>query len=219
MATRERQVHRGRAKGLRLMREFAQEFRAARRSTGLSQEAVARASDISRATIGRLELGRLTHLSIVRAAELAAVVGLDLSLRAYPDLTPVREAGQLRLLERMRLRLGPAWIWRYEVLLGISGDRRAWDAQVRHTGTGVVIVIEAVSRLTDVQEVLRRIARKRLDGQAARVVLLLAETRTNAEVTSSTDSLLRSAFPVSSRAALRALAEGRDPGADAIVVL
>ena len=44
MATRERPIDRGRARGKRMLREFAEEFRAARREAGLSQRAVANAS-------------------------------------------------------------------------------------------------------------------------------------------------------------------------------
>jgi transcriptional regulator with XRE-family HTH domain len=212
-------VDRGRANGLKILREFAREFRGARRSGGLSQEVVARASGVARATIGRLERDELRHLSIVHAAQLATAVGLDLFLRTYPGGRALRDAGQVRLLGRLMGRLGPDWSWTFEVLLGIPRDLRAWDAQARHIKTGTIVVVEAVTRLTDIQEVLRRIASKRQDGGSPRVILLISETRSNARALAEAGPIIESAFPVRGRAALRALTMGRDPGADALVVL
>jgi hypothetical protein len=180
---------------------------------------VAAASGVSRASIERLELGTLRSLSIIQAAILSAVVGLDLSLRTYPGPTGARDAGQLRLLGRLRVRLGPHWVWEFEVPLGLPQDQRAWDARVRHEVTGATFVIEAVVRVTDVQGLLRRIALKRRDGESPRVILLLAQTRANPSVLFSPDDVFGSAFPLRTRAALQALIDGKDPGADAIVVL
>lgn len=219
MATRERPIDRGRSRGLRALRDFAQEFHAARRASGLSQEAVARTSGVSRASIGRLERGTLSDLSIKRAAALAALVGLDLVVRAYPGSMSERDAAQLRLLQRMVHRCGPDWAWEFEVPLELGGDQRAWDARATNRVTGAVFVVEAVTRVTDVQSLLRRIALKQRDAGDPRVILLLSDTRTNARVLSTRDDILSSAFPVRTRAAFRALDRGLDPGADAIVVL
>src|SRR4051812_12144604 len=127
MTTRERPGDRGRARGRRLVRDFSDEFRAARRAVGLSQQAVAAACGVSRATIERLEQGTRESLSVVQAAQLAAVVGLDVTLRTFPGPAPVRDAAQLRLLGRFMARLGPAWRWQFEVLVGRAPDQRAWD--------------------------------------------------------------------------------------------
>ncbi len=219
MATRERPVDRGSAKGRRAIREFAEDFRAARRQTGLSQASVALLCGLSRSSIGRLERGDLHSLTIIRAAMLAAVVGLDLSVRAYPGANPARDAAQIRLLQRIRVRLGPLWTWEFEVPLHLPHDQRAWDTRATHKVTGAVVVFEAVTRLTDVQAAIRRITLKRRDDGDPRVILLLADTRANSAVRTDAADILSSAFPVGPRAALRALAAGRDPGADAIVVL
>jgi len=219
MTTRERPVDRGTAKGKKALRDFAEEFRAARRQTGLSQATVAMLCGLSRASIGRLERGDLHSLSIVRAAMLAAVVGLDLSVRTYPGPNPARDSAQIRLLRRIRVRLGPLWIWEFEVPLHLPQDQRAWDARATHQVTGMVVVIEAITRLTDIQGSVRRITLKQRDDRSPRVILLLADTRANSVVRAEADEILSSVFPVGTRAALQALAAGRDPGADAIVVL
>ncbi len=176
---------------------------------------MARTSGVSRASIGRLERGQLDDLSIRRAAAVAAVVGLDLVVRAYPSSTSERDAAQLRLLQRMVVRCGPDWAWEFEVPLGLARDQRAWDARARHKVTGAVFVVEAVTRVTDLQSLLRRIRLKQRDGDDPRVILLLSDTRTNAQVLTTRDEVLSSAFRVRTRAALWALDRGLDPGADA----
>jgi len=219
MTTRDRPGDRGRARGQRLVREFSQEFRAARRAVGLSQEAVARACGVSRATIERLELGNRDSLSIIHAAQLAAIVGLDLSLRTFPGPAHVRDAAQLRLLRRFIARLGPLWRWQFEFLVGPAPDQRAWDARGVCPTTGAVVVVEAVTRLTDAQDTLRRLALKRRDGGFPRVVLVVAETRTNTLALALAGDVIRAEYPVATRRALRELAAGRDPGGDALVIL
>jgi len=111
------------------------------------------------------------------------------------------------------------WIWDFEVPLHLPQDQRAWDARATHQVTGMVVVIEAITRLTDIQGSVRRITLKRRDDRNPRVILLLADTRANSAVRAEADDILSSAFPVGTRAALQALVAGRDPGADAIVVL
>ncbi len=202
-----------------MLDEFAGGFRAARWAAGLSQMAVAAASDVSRSSIERLELGSLERLTVMDAARLSAVVGLDLQLRTFPGPRPIRDAGQVRLLGRLRRRIGPPWSWAYEVVLPIARDQRAWDARARHPATHVEVMIEAVTRLTDAQALLRRIAIKRRDGGSPRVILLLADTRNNAVAIHESEAVMGSAFPIGTRAALRALGAGRDPGADALIVL
>lgn len=201
------------------MREFSQDFRAARRAVGLSQEAVAAACGVSRATIERLEQGTRDSLSVVQAAQLAAIVGLDLNLRTFPGPAPVRDAAQLRLLRRFVARLGPLWRWQFEFLVGRAPDQRAWDARGVCATTGAVVVVEAVTRLTDAQDTLRRIALKRRDGGSPRVVLLVAETRLNTLALALAGDIFRAEYPVATRRGLRELAAGRDPGGDMIIVL
>ena len=103
--------------------------------------------------------------------------------------------------------------------LDLDRDQRAWDARATNRVTGMVVVIEAVTRITDTQSLLRRLALKRRDGGSPRMVLLLADTRTNAEVLRLPDERLTTAFPTRTRECLEALVMGRDPGNDAIVVL
>ena len=55
---------------------------------------------MSHAQFGRIERGALITLSIDQACRAGFAVGLRYAGRLYPDGDPVRDAGQLRLLER-----------------------------------------------------------------------------------------------------------------------
>ena len=98
----------------------------------------------------------------------------------------------------------------------IDGDRRSADALV--TGPGVKALIEAETRIDDVQALERRINAKQRDMRIARVILLVADTRHNRVVITQVPAL-RVRFPVSTRACLAALAKARDPGGDALVLM
>jgi hypothetical protein len=96
----------------------------ARQGSGLSREIVGRACGLSRTIVERIESG--TRPTTVREyAALGACVGLDVRLRAYPAGDPIRDAGQQRLLERLRVRLHPSLRRSTEVPLPIEGDPRA----------------------------------------------------------------------------------------------
>lgn len=173
------------------------------------------ASGLSRSAVERLEAG--TRRSTIREfAAYGAAVGLDVRLRAYPAGDPIRDAGQLRLLERFRARLHPGLGWRTEVPLPIEGDRRAWDALIR--GDGWVVAVEAETVLDDLQALERRVALKQRDGHMDRVLLVVADTRRNRHALAATPNALP-AFSRDARRALRALAAGQHPGQSAIVVL
>jgi hypothetical protein len=152
----------------------------------------------------------------VNLALMAAVLGLDLPLRAYPGDDPVRDAAQLALLARFRTRL-PNIRHTAEVPLNIPGDRRAWDEVA--SGSGWSTPVEAETRLRDVQALERRLALKLRDGGRDRLVLLVADTRHNRRVLRLTGDSLRAAFPVYGRDALAALDQGRCPSGSSIILL
>jgi len=80
------------------------------------------------------------------------------------------------------------------------------------------IGVEAETRLRDIQALERRVALKKRDGNLTRVVLLVADTRANRALIRSLGSTVQGAFPVPGRVALDALAAGRDPGGDALIL-
>jgi hypothetical protein len=170
--------------------------------------------------VSRIERGRsprvsTERVSIERVATVLAVVGLDLGARAYPAGPPIRDVAHLRLLARFRARIGPSWRWRPEVPIGGTGDLREWDGVLVRAGQ--VIAIEAEIRLHDVQALFRRIAAKRRDGAADRLVLVVADIRTYREVVRAARPEFGAAFPADAWSTWPALVAGLPPPDDALV--
>ena len=205
----------GERRGAALRARTAEEFHRARLSAGLSLRDLGDLTGMDRKLLGRAERGEPRALTIDLVARVAPFLGLQAAIGLYPDGTAVRDAAHLALLSRIRDRLRGIRL-DFEVPVPIAGDRRSGDAIARLAD--VHILIEAETHLHDVQELERRVAAKARDLGAARVVLLVADTRHNRQVINDT-RLLRERFPVETRAALAALSAGRDPGADALVVL
>jgi transcriptional regulator with XRE-family HTH domain len=188
----------------------------ARRSAGLSLERVAEACGVASSTASRTESGTTQDPDLRLLASTLATVGLELRLRAYLSGDPLRDAGQQRLLERLRARLHPGLDWQTEVPLPIDGDLRAWDAVI--SGGSWRLAVEAETVLDDAQALERRLSLKRRDGGIERVILLLAETRRNRLALASAPAAF-SGFSRDARGVLRALRTGDDPVASAIVLL
>lgn len=144
------------------------------------------------------------------------MLGLELAGSLYPGGDPVRDRGQLALLTRLRSRIPDASNWRVEVPVPINGDLRSGDAMV--TVKAGDILIEAETHLDDLQAVERKGAAKARDLAAIRFVLLVADTRHNRRVIRDHPEL-RQRFPIDTRTCLARLANGVDPGGDALVVL
>ncbi|HXI79268.1 MAG TPA: hypothetical protein VNM34_00475 [Verrucomicrobiae bacterium] len=146
-----------------------------------------------------------------------AAVGRRFSGRAYPDGDPIRDAGQVHLLERFRRELPNSVPWRTEVPVPIPGDLRAWDGQCRFGRA--VVGVGAETRLVDVQALDRRIGLKARDTDVAIVILLVADTVTNRRRLADHREALRPNFPLDTRAVLAAVRAARPPAASGIVVL
>jgi transcriptional regulator with XRE-family HTH domain len=193
------------------------ELRRARTGAGLSQVAVARAAGVCHTTVGRIERASIPGVSIDVLGRTCAVVGLDLVIRAYPNADPVRDAAQVALLERLRRRLPSSSRWSTEVPLPIAGDLRAWDAVIGPASAATAV--EAETRIADLQAMERRISRKQRDGAMLRVVILVSDSEANRHALAAGRGSLRHDYPLDTREVMSALAEGRQPAANGIVIL
>jgi len=213
---------RGADKGRATVQTLMREAEAARVAHGTSYAAIGRSLHISRSQVARICRGGSPDLSIVRASQVLETLGLELSARSYPVGAPVRDAGQVALLARLRRRVHPDLAWREEVPvveMPAAGfiDRRAWD--VGMDGPGIRVRVDAETRVGDVQALERRLALKQRDGGEGCVILLLADTRHHRSLLVAAGAGLRAAFPVPQRSALAALRAGRSPGGNALVLL
>lgn len=217
VANRERIVERGARRGRMLLTQLGLELREARLASGLRLVDVGRATGLDASTVSRIERGQWRRVALETWAELLATVGRDLAVRVYPAGPPIRDAAHLELLGRLRSRLGPGLRLRLEVPLPDASDRRAFDAWI--VGLPAIVAVEAETRLRDVQAQVRAARLKQRDGGVPRLLLLVAGSHANRQALRFAAGLLAGEFPVSGRAALRAIGKGDAPGGDAIVVL
>jgi transcriptional regulator with XRE-family HTH domain len=217
MTNRVRSVDQATHAGRRLLLDAGDELREARLCAGLRQLDVAVALGTSRARISYIESGQLRTVPILDIARHAGVVGLRLHARFYPAGPPIRDQAQVALLERFRRRLAPEWRIRLEAPLPIQGDQRAWDMLVWNGD--VAIGVEAISRLRDVQAQLRAAQLKRREANVLRLVFLIAATHANRRALAGAEALMAANFHAGTRVGMTALANGHDPGGDALVLL
>ena len=184
---------------------------------GLSQSSVAQAIGVSHSWISRAEQGSGADLTLPMLARWAATVGLAVRTSLYPLIAPIRDLRQVALIGRLSARASPTWRIRLEVPVPIAGDLRAVDMLL--SAPGCSIVVEAITRLSDVQAQLRAAQLKQRDLHAERLMLLISDTQPNRHALRAAASILATEFPLGSRSALAALVEGKDPGANAIIVL
>jgi transcriptional regulator with XRE-family HTH domain len=204
-----------RRRGDRLLAGIGRELRDARVQRGLGQRTVASSAGVSQATVSLIERGKNPGARIETLARLAALVGLDLSMRVFPGGEPIRDAAHAKLLASFRVLIGDQWTWAAEVPLPIAGDKRAWDRLMSRAG--IRIGVEAETRPTDLQELQRRLKLKKRDGGVDRLILVLPNTEWCRRVVRLND--LTETFPVPGAVALRALTAGRDPGGDAVILI
>jgi transcriptional regulator with XRE-family HTH domain len=218
MGTKQRPVDVGSQRGRRIIADLGMELRRARQQHGLSQTAIGRAAGISPSQVSRIERGLAQRVSIHGISKLLAVVGLELSARAYPGGEPIRDAAHRALLDRFRALVDPSVAWRFEVPIGPVGDLRAWDALM--LVDGVQIAVEAETRPDDVQVLQRRVAMKRRDdARPVAVVLLLSNTRHNRILVRDHGEAFRADLPEPGARILEALSLGRRLGGSGIVLV
>jgi hypothetical protein len=149
---------------------------------------------------------------------MSVAVGLVPSLRFFPDADPLRDAGQVKLISRLRDRMPSAATFRTEVPLPGQGDRRAWDAVL--DGAGCRDAFEAETRLFDLQATERRVMLKLRDDATIRhVFLVVADTKANRQALAAGRDALRGNFPLDTRAAMASLGSGRCPGSNGVLIV
>jgi transcriptional regulator with XRE-family HTH domain len=217
MASRERAVDIGKARGRQATALVLHELQTGRLDRNLSGAAVAGSAGISAAQYSRIERGLVGRITIEQATTLLAAVGLTLSVRVFPWGEPIRDAAHAALLDRLRTELHRSLRVLSEVPFPAPGDRRAWDLLV--TGTDWRHGFEAETRPRDLQALERRIALKARDGGVDGVSLVLLDSRHNREFVRLHSTSLRERFPVPGTRALELLRAGVDPGIGSVMLL
>lgn len=218
MPDRERAADRGARRARLDLVTVGTDIRTARLMAGKTLREVGKSAGLSYSQVGRIERAALPNASAVQLAKVGAVVGLDVRLRAFPGPVPLRDAGQIALLDRLRKAIAPTLTMRTEVALPIQGDLRAWDAVIG--GFEPVhrpLHTEAETRVYDAQGQLRRIALKARDAGVDVVLLVISDTPRNRVAVQAAGSMISDVYTVPSREARRALRMGRHPGGSAVI--
>jgi transcriptional regulator with XRE-family HTH domain len=196
---------------------IGRELRLARINAGKTQEQVAQQLGCAKSEVSRREHGLIPSLGVVALARHAFAVGLQPSIKFFPAVRRPLDHAQLALLRRFRDRISNSWSFQIEVPMPITGDLRAVDALIG--SPSVRIVVEAITRLADVQAQVRAAQLKRRDLKADRLLLLISGTTTNRASIRAAGATLRDAFPITTRGAIAALSEDNDPGGDCLVLM
>lgn len=217
MANRVRTLDEARRTWARLAREIGDELRTARLILGTTQLAVGAAIGVSASEISRRELGRSRRLTGEKLALHAAAVGLKLWVKLFPVGGGVRDQAQARYVAALIARVGRRWRVTLEAAIPLAGDLRAVDVLL--VAGAIRIAVEVITRLGDVQAQVRAAQLKARDIGATRLILLVADTHANSRAMATSRSMLIAAFDLDARRVLAELAEGRDPGRDAFLLM
>ncbi|HET7830742.1 MAG TPA: helix-turn-helix transcriptional regulator, partial [Candidatus Limnocylindrales bacterium] len=201
----------------RLQQQLGEEIRLARTGAGVPQRIAAEAAGMSHAQLGRIERGAIPRLTFDQACRAGMAVGLRIGARAYPVGDPVRDAGQLRLLERFVSLLPALARVDREAALPLPGDLRAWDALVSLDGRRAGC--EAETHLRDIQALERKLSAKLRDGGVDILLLVVSDTAYNRSVLADHRETLRALLPLDGLDIRRALRNGRLPARNGLILV
>ena len=218
MSTRESRRARGRRIGRAVAARLVGELTTTRTLAGVSQDALGRAIGTSQSEISKLErLVRIDDISFVRVAEVASLLGLELSAALYPRGDPIRDKGQQALAGRFRSILAPQFRVLAEALLPGPGDRRSWDMLLRLARQLTGVEIE--TRIRDIQWLVRRMRERERDGGVDHILLVLSDSSTNRRLLPQLLEALGERYATPRRQLLAALRAGRPLPGSGVVLL
>lgn len=218
VGSRETRAARGLARGRGLTAKLVTELLEARKTAGLSQRTVADLLGWSQSELSRMErLVRIDYVSLIDVAEVAAVLGLELSAGLHPAGEPLRDKGHQAVVRRLIATVHESWRVAREVLLPYPGYIRAWDVVLRMAGC--IVGIEVETRVRDIQGLTRRMRTRQREGGTDVVVLVLAESTHNRRVLPELLEALGPEFATSPRAVLKAMREGKPIPGSAVILL
>jgi transcriptional regulator with XRE-family HTH domain len=143
---------------------LGRQLRALRVRQELRQEDVGLAAKLSRATISRLERGRIEEVAIGVLVRVAAAVGATVDVRLRwngEQLDRLLDEAHASLVEGMVLLLrASGWDVALEVSFSVWGERGSIDVFAYHRLTGIVLVVEVKSVLPDSQATIHGLDRK-----------------------------------------------------------
>ena len=138
-------------------------------------------------------------------------------MRVFPVGGGLRDTAQARYIAAFVARVGHAFRVTLEAPVPIAGDLRAADILL--VAEGIRIAVEVITRVGDLQAQIRVAQLKARDLRAGRLIIVIADTHANVRVLREQRPMLVSSFDLDFRGVMAALAAGRDPGRDALILL
>jgi hypothetical protein len=172
---------------------------------------------MSQGELSRLERFDFPNIAFVRLAEIAAVLGLELSAGLHRNGDAVRDVGHQATIRRCLANVHSAFVCTREVPLPNVGDRRSWDILLR-LGS-VLIGVEAETRIRDIQALVRHVRERERDGGVDHVFVLLADTVHNRQLVAQLREALGPRFAANPRDVLSALRAGRPVAGSAVLLV
>ena len=197
---------------------MAVEIRLARATSGLSRRAAAARAIVSPDTERRVEAGD-PHVGVDALCSVAAAVGLDIVIRAYPSSrSSLRDSGQLTLARLVCNQAHAMWNAALEVPAGEHGEA----TDIGFFGSQEILAIEIERLILDFQAQYRHGARKRNElarrhDRPVRFVLIVEDTRRNRATLAEHETFIRRFLPAGSREVLKALRTGQPLGQDGLL--
>ena len=146
----------------------------------------------------------------MRYAEMASVLGLELSVGLHEIGDPIRDKGHQALGKRFDSIPSPKWQNMAEVLLPNVGDRRSWDRVLRLLTTpGQVVGVDLETRIRDIQALVRRTRERERDGGVDEILIVLSSSATNRALVDELRTALGPRYSKSPRGILGDLRIGR----------
>jgi hypothetical protein len=201
------------------LQELGADLRTARLIAGLRLVDVAVAIGSSPQAVLRTERARFPPGTFPDdLARHAAVVGMRVRVKAYPEGPPLRDAAHIGLEREFLRRVGPGAppILLEQLVTGDPKDRRAFDATMDTPGG---LGLEFVTRFHDCQAQLRSGLQKQRDAGLLRLVFVVKATHANRRAVAAAADLIATTFPLGTRAVLAALTSSRDPGANGLIFI
>jgi hypothetical protein len=165
-------------------------------------------------------LEALEYLSVplVRLAEIASLLGLELSATLHPVGDPIRDNGHQVLGARFREAVSSAWTVVAELPLPGPSELRSWDLVLR-LARRQVVGVELETRIRDIQALVRKMRARERDGGVDELLLVLADTRVNRRLVDELCEALGDRYATSPRRMLTALRAGEPVPGSGLLLL
>lgn len=191
---------------------FGRAMRIVRMERRLRQQDVAARAGVSRATVGRIEHGRLGELALATVRRVAAQLEIRVDVVARgrgADLDRMVNARHTAMHEAVARALAvqfPLWEMAHEVSFSVWGERGVIDLLLWHPASRSLLIVEFKTEFVDQGALLatmdrrRRLAREIVAerGWVPATVstwVIVARSRTSERHLATNRAVLRSAFP------------------------